>query len=47
MATLRLVSDHYLILLDKVGMRRGKTSFHFNNMWLKVDESSDLVEKHE
>ena len=31
----RPLSNHFLILLDGGGMRRGPTTFRFENMWLK------------
>lgn len=33
----RPISDHCPILLDCVGVRRGKSSFRFENMWLTVE----------
>ena len=37
------ISDHAPILLDNGRIRRGKTSFRFENMWLKVEGFKDLV----
>ncbi|RVW71692.1 hypothetical protein CK203_061333 [Vitis vinifera] len=35
---LRPMSDHFSILLDGGGLRRGPSPFRFENMWLKVEE---------
>ncbi|RVW25808.1 hypothetical protein CK203_101074 [Vitis vinifera] len=37
----RPVSDHCPILLDCGGMRTGKSSFKFENMWLRVEDFLD------
>ena len=37
----RPVSDHCPILLDCGGMRTGKSSFRFENMWLRVEDFLD------
>ena len=33
----RPVSDHFPILVEAGRMTRGKSSFRFENMWLKMD----------
>ena len=38
-------SNHTPILLDRGGIRGRKTSFHFENTWLKVEGFKDLVRK--
>ena len=38
----RPISNHSLLLLETGGMARGKSSFKFKNMWLKVP---DILEK--
>ena len=35
--------DHAPILLDGRGIRKGKTPFKFENMWLKVEGFKDLI----
>ena len=39
----RLLSDHSAILLEAGGMARGKSSFKFENMWLRVPDFLDKV----
>lgn len=39
----RPVTDHSIILLETVGMLRGKGGFKFENMRLKVDGLVDKV----
>eukprot|EP00261_Vitis_vinifera_P033865 XP_019075108.1 PREDICTED: uncharacterized protein LOC109122518 [Vitis vinifera] len=39
----RPTSDHFPIVLMGGGIRRGPSSFRFENMWLKVDGFSDLL----
>uniref|UniRef100_A0A2N9HG92 Endonuclease/exonuclease/phosphatase domain-containing protein n=1 Tax=Fagus sylvatica TaxID=28930 RepID=A0A2N9HG92_FAGSY len=38
------ISDHNPMLLEAGGMARGKSSFKFENMWLKVPEFVDIVQ---
>ncbi|XP_030963792.1 uncharacterized protein LOC115984952 [Quercus lobata] len=40
----RPVSDHFQILVEVGGMARGKSLFRFENMWLKTDEFTDIVQ---
>ena len=37
------MSDHFSILLDGGGLRRGPFPFRFENMWLKVEGFKDLL----
>ena len=39
----RPISDHFPILLETGGMARGKSTFRFENLWLKTDEFVDGV----
>ena len=39
----RPVSDHFPLLLDGGGLRRGPSPFRFENMWLKVEGVKDLL----
>ncbi|XP_034684191.1 uncharacterized protein LOC117913358 [Vitis riparia] len=39
----RPVSDHFPILLEGGGLRRGLSPFRFENMWLKVEGFLDLI----
>ena len=39
----RPISDHFPITLVGGGIRRGPTSFRFENMWLKVEGFKDLI----
>ena len=36
-------SDHFPILLEGGGLRRGPSPFRFENMWLKVEVFKDLL----
>ncbi|RVW59798.1 hypothetical protein CK203_100599 [Vitis vinifera] len=40
---LRPMFDHFSILLDGGGLRRGPSPFRFENMWLKVEGFKDLL----
>ena len=37
------MSDHSTILLEGRRVRRGRTPFRFENMWLKVEGFKDMV----
>ena len=37
------ISDHFTILVEVGGILRGKSSFRFENMWLKTDGFKDRV----
>ena len=39
----RPTSDHFPVLLEGGGLRRGPTPFRFENTWLKVDGFKDLI----
>ena len=39
----RPISDNFPILLETGGMARGKSTFRFENLWLKTDEFVDGV----
>ena len=39
----RPISDHFPILLEGVGLRRGPSPFRFENMWFKVEGFKDLL----
>ena len=39
----RPISDHFTILVELGGILRGKSSFRFENMWLKMDGFKDRV----
>ena len=38
-----VLSDHYPILLEGGSHQRGRTPFHFENMWLRVENFVDKV----
>ena len=42
-ALLRIISDHYLISLEGEAVKKDKTSFRFENMWLLSDWFKELV----
>ena len=37
------MSDHFQLLLNGGGLRRGPSTFRFENMWLKVEGVKDLL----
>ena len=39
----RPIFDHFPIVLEGGGIRRGPTPFRFENMWLKVEGFKDIV----
>ena len=39
----RVLSDHFPILLEGGSQQRGRIPFHFENMWLRVDNFVDKV----
>ena len=39
----RPISNHFPLLLEGGGLRRGPSPFRFENMWLKVEGFLDLV----
>ena len=41
----RAISDHYPIVLEGGGVKKGKTLFKFENMWLLTDGFKELVRK--
>jgi len=39
------LSDHFSLSLESTKLVRGKAPFKFENMWLKAEGFSDLIEK--
>ena len=39
----RPISNHFPIVLEGGGIKRGPTPFRFENMWLKVEGFKDIV----
>ena len=39
----RPTSDHFSVLLEEGGLRRGPSPFKFENMWLKAEGFKDLI----
>ena len=37
------ISDHFPILIERDGIRRGSSPFRFENMWLKVEGFKTLM----
>ena len=41
----RVVSNHFLVMLNCGYMERGRSPFRFENMWLKADDFVDRVKR--
>ena len=42
---LRVLSDHYPLLLEVGVVRRSRSAFKFENMWLKAEDFVDRVKQ--
>ena len=45
MVLLRVISDHYPLLVEASGVGRGRCAFKFKNMWLKVEGFVERVKQ--
>ena len=42
---LRVISDHYPLLLEASVVQQGRSAFKFENMWLKAEGFVDRVQQ--